>query len=986
MKKRIYGMLTMFFLGILFAGAMNAQGIKVSGKVTDATDGSALPGVTIVEKGTQNGIASDVNGNYSLTVAPNGTLAFSIVGYVTQEIPVNNRATIDISMVLDVQKIGEVIVIGYGTVAKKDATGSVVAIGTRDFNKGSVSRPQDLIMGKIPGVSIMTNGGDPTQGATIRIRGGSSMAANNDPLIVIDGVPIDNNSVSGMPNTLNLVNSSDIESFTVLKDASATAIYGSRASNGVIIITTKKGLAGRPLKVTYDGSVSFGTRTGQIDVLSPLEFRAQLYTRYAPTHAAALLMGKANTDWQKQIYQTAMSLDHNLSISGNIKNVPYRASFGYTDQTGLLKTSGLDRLTAALNFNPVFFDDHLKVSINAKYMNIKNRFANWGAVNSALAFDPTQSVNNPLGKYGGYFTWLQTNGDPITIATSNPLAQLEMRRNRSFVDRLLGNAQVDYKLHFLPDLKITVNAGADYSWSDGKELVPENFAGSYDKQYGGGTNGLYTQMKKNELLDIYFNYKKELASINSRVDVTGGYSWQHFYREETSLYKNYSRTVTNTDIIDLTESYLISFFGRVNYSFKDKYLLTATVRQDGSSKFSKDNRWGLFPSVALAWNIKEESFLSGAAAISALKLRLGYGITGQQDIGGDYDYLARYTLGQVTAQYPFGNTYNLTFRPQGYDANLKWEETTTYNIGLDWGLFKDRITGTVDVYKRPTKDLLNYIPLAAGTNLSNFITTNVGDLVNKGIELSINLRPFVSPDFEWNIGFNATVNKNEITKLTTVDDPNYQGVLTGGISGGVGTNIQIHSVGYPVSSFYVYEQVYDTKGIPIEGLYVDRNKDGITGEADRYRFKSPAPELLMGFSSGLRYKNFDLGFNGRISLGNYVYNNVASNYGSYSELYKSVGYLANLHRSILTTKFANPQYLSDYYMENGSFLRLDNMTLGYNFENLAGSNGRLRVYSTVQNLFVITKYSGLDPEVSGGIDNTVYPRPRTFMFGVSLEF
>jgi iron complex outermembrane receptor protein len=979
----------MLFLGILLTGALNAQGIRVTGKVTDAADGSAMAGVTLLEKGTSNGTMTDANGTFSLTVSPNATLQVSYVGYVTQEIPINNRTTVDVVLSVNVQALQEVVVIGYGTVARKDATGSVVAVGTRDFNKGSVSRPQDLIIGKIPGVQITTNSGDPTAGATIRIRGGSSMSASNDPLIVIDGVPIDNRDVSGMPNALNLVNSNDIESFTVLKDASATAIFGSRASNGVILITTKKGSSGQPFKVTYDGSFSFGTRTGQIDVLTPLEFRSQLYTKFGPTSAAALLMGKANTDWQNQVYQTASSVDHNLSFSGNIKILPYRASIGYTDQSGLLKTSGLQRLTASLNLNPSFFDKHLAVTVNAKYMNIKNRFAQNGAVNNAVAFDPTHPVYDATSKYGGYFIWKQSNGDPVTTATTNPLAQLEMRNDRSFVDRLLGNVQVDYKVHFLPDLKITVNTGGDFSWSDGKVIIPENASWVYNKQTGGGNYNVYTQSKKNELLDIYGNYKKEITSIKSRIDVTAGYSWQHFYSNFYEVDKNYSRTRTDRDFPpDITENFLVSFFGRANYVLMDKYFFTATVRQDGSSRFSKANRWGLFPSAAFAWDMKTEKFLSGVSAISVMKLRLGYGITGQQDItGNDYPYLAVYQLSDNHSQYQFGNTYINTLRPNAYDANLKWEQTTTYNAGLDWGLFKERITGTVDVYYRPTKDLINFIPVAAGTNLSNFVTSNVGDLVNKGIELSLNVRPFVSPNFEWNVGLNATINKNEITKLTLTDDPNYPGVLVGGISGGVGTTIQVNSVGYPVNSFYVEQQVYNIDGSPIEGLYVDRNDDGsVNISGDRYRYKKPAPDLLMGFSSMVRYKNFDFSFNGRLSIGNYVYNNIASNFGSYSELYKSQGFLANLNRSILKTKFNDPQYYSDYYMENGSFLRMDNMTLGYNYDKLANNTGRLRVYATVQNLFIITKYTGLDPEISNGIDNNFFPRPRTFMLGVSLEF
>lgn len=988
MKKFIKAMLSMFFLSLVLAGSVSAQLIRVSGKITDASDGSPLAGVTVVEKGTPNGTMTDANGTYSLTVSPGGVLQVSYVGYLAQEVQVNNRSTIDISLSVDVQALQEVVVIGYGTVSKKDATGSVVAVGARDFNKGSAARPQDLIVGKIPGVQITNSGGDPTSGATIRIRGGSSLSASNDPLIVIDGVPIDNAGVSGMPNPLNLVNSNDIESFTVLKDASATAIYGSRASNGVILITTKKGMSGRPFRVTYDGSLSLGFRTGKVDVLSAEEFRSLVFSRYSTTSPAALLLGEYSTDWQKQIYQTVVSLDHNLSFSGSYKFLPYRFSVGYTSEKGLLKTSGLERLTSSLNLTPSFLDNHLVVTVNAKYMNVRNRFADHGAIGAAVSFDPTQPVYDPNGnKFGGYFTWKQANGDPITIGVpSNPLALLELRNDKSMVHRFLGNAQVEYKLHFLPDLKLTVNAGADYSWSDGKVIVPEMAAWYYNS--GKGRFNTYTQNKKNELLDIYGNYKKDLGFLKSRVDFTAGYSWQHFYREGNYLERNYSKTITYQDNEYFTESYLISFFGRLNYVMMDRYLLTFTLRDDGSSKFAKENRWGLFPSLALAWDMKEEGFLKNVNLINSLKLRLGYGITGQQDIGGDYPYLARYTFGQDNARYQFGNTFVTTLRPEGYDRNLKWEETTTYNVGVDFGILKDRINGTAEYYYRPTKDLLNTIDVPAGTNLTNRITTNVGNLINKGFEFSLNVKPFVKPTYSWSIGVNATINKNEITKLTAVDDPNFIGVETGGISGGVGNYIQINTVGYPRNTFFLAEQVYDSKGNPVDNLYVDRNNDQIVtsqGLSDRYRIKNPYPDLLMGFNSMFRYRNLDFSFNGRVSLGNYVYNNVASG-SSNSGIYASVGGLANQNRAILTTKFANPQYWSDHFLENGSFMRLDNMTFGYNFDNFAESTGTLRVYLSVQNLFVITRYSGLDPEVFNGIDDNIYPRPRTFMLGARLEF
>lgn len=981
-------MLSMLFLAILFAGAVNAQRIGITGRVTDASDGSVLIGVTILEKGTTNGTVTDAKGNYSLTASTTATLVFSYLGYTSQEIQVASRTKIDVAMSIAEQALQEVVVIGYGTVAKRDATGSVVAVGSRDFNRGAISKPQELIIGKVPGVQITTNGGDPTQGATIRIRGGSSLSASNDPLIVIDGVPIDNTGVSGMPNALNLVNSNDIESFTVLKDASATAIYGSRASNGVLLITTKKGSLNRPFQVNYSGLVSIGTKTGQSDVLKTQEFIDLVKSRYPAPSAAVSLLGTADTDWQNIIYQTAVSHDHNLSVSGSYKFLPYRLSLGYTNESGILKTSNLERMTTSLNLTPSFFDKHLTVTLNAKYMDVKNRFADYGAIGAAVSMDPTKPVyDDASSKYGGYFTWRQPNGDPIAIgATSNPLALLELRDDRSNVNRFLGNAQIDYKLHVLPDVKLTLNVGGDYSWSDGNTVVDEKAAWYYNS--GKGRKNNYTQNKKNELLELYGNYKREFESISSKIDFTAGYSWQHFYRDGSYLEQNYAQNITYQDSEYSTEYYLVSFFGRLNYTFKNKYLLTATLRNDGSSKFASENRWGLFPSVALGWDIKGEGFMSEIHSVNALKLRLGFGVTGQQDIGGDYPYLARYTFSQDNAQYQFGNSFIQTLRPEGYDRNLKWEESENYNIGLDFGLLKDRITGTAELYYRPTKDLLNTIDVPAGTNLTNRITTNVGNLVNKGIELTLSFKPVLNVDYEWSIGFNATMNKNEITKLTAVDDPNFIGVETGGISGGVGNYVQINTVGYPVNSFYLAQQVYDSNGNPVDNLYVDRNDDGTVtsqGLSDRYRVMKPAPDLLLGFTSMFRYKNFDFGFNGRLSMGNYVYNNVASG-SAYSGLYASVGALSNLNRSILTTKFANPQYWSDFFLENGSFLRLDNMTAGYNFENLIKGKGTLRVYSSVQNLFIITKYSGLDPEVFNGIDNNIYPRPRTFMFGVNFTF
>ena len=963
------------------------QNIVVSGKVTDVADGVGIPGVNIIVKGTTMGTTTDLDGNYSLTVSSNATLVFSFIGYTGQEIAVNNQTTINVSMVLDLQALEEVITIGYGTTRKEDATGSVTAISTDDFNRGAITSPQELVTGKIAGVQITNSGGAPGAGATIRIRGGSSLSASNDPLIVIDGVPVDNDGISGMRNPLNTIHPNDIATFTILKDASATAIYGSRASNGVIIIETKKGKKDLPFKINYDANLSIGMRTGEHDVLSAKQFEEVIMEQFATNPNATSLLGTANTNWQDEIYQTSIGHDHNLSFSGSAMDIPYRVSIGYSDQSGILKTSGLDRFTGAINLNPSFLDDHLRVNLNVKGMNIRNQFANTGAVGAAAAFDPTQPVKDPSSPYGGYYTWTNdVTGNPIPIATSNPVALLEMRDDKSTVNRSIGNLQLEYKVHWLPELKAKLNLGYDISESNGKVLIDEDAAWTFDETYGGGERTIYTQNKKNELLDFYFNYVKNLGSVDSRIDATAGYSWQHFYRKGTNFSTNRIiwKVFDNSDYE--TESYLVSFFGRVNYVFKDRYLLTVTVREDGSSRFSPDTRWGLFPSAAFAWDIGDESFIN-PELFSTLKLRLGWGITGQQNISNnDYPYLAAYTASEDNAQYQFGSTFYNTLRPEGYDANLKWEETTTYNVGLDFGIMKNRITGALDYYYRVTDDLINFIPVPAGTNLTNQILTNVGDLYNTGIEFTINAKPISKTDMYWEVGFNATYNKNEITKLTLYEDPTYIGVPTGGISGGVGNNIQVHTVGYPAYSFFVYQQVYDESGDPIEGLYVDRNGDGVLSVDDKYRYKKATPDVYLGFSSFFQYKNFDFSFAGRVNIGNYIYNNQYSSNGTYSGLYNSVGYLNNSTTSLLDTKFSNPRYFSDYYMENGSFLRLDNMTLGYNFKNLQGGNLGLRLYASVQNVFVITKYQGLDPEVGNGVDNNLFPRPRTFMLGLSLEY
>ena len=769
----------------------------------------------------------------------------------------------------------------------------------------------------------------------------------------------------------------------------------------MIIITTKRGKLDRPLTVTYDGFVSVARRTGQVDNLSADEFRDLIHERYPDsTDLAPKYLGTANTDWQDEIFRTAIAHDHVLSLSGGLKNLPaqgslpYRVSIGYHNEDGILLTSNNKRATGTVKLNPSFLDDHLKADINVKRSYNNNQFADWGAVGAAAAFDPTQTVRDTSSRFGGYFYWRQKNPakDPITIATRNPVAMLEMRDDNAIVTTLSANGQFDYQMHFLPELTARLNLGYAGTSSDGNVFVPDSAAWSYDPSpiRIGGEKRAYTQKTLNELLDFYFIYKKDLSAISSRLDVTAGYSWQHFYREGTTYATNAfvldADEIVREDTDYKTENYLVSFFGRLNYILLDRYMLTFTLRQDGSSRFSKDNRWGTFPSVALAWDIADEVFMPDM--LNTLKLRLGFGITGQQDItDNDYPYLPAYTAGEPTAAYQFGDYFVNTFRPEGYDINIKWEETTTSNIGLDYGFMENRIYGQIDLYNRETKDLINKIPVPAGTNLSNQITTNVGTLVNKGVEFTVNGTIISRVDLEWEVGWNMTYNQNEIMKLTKVDDPTYLGVPTGSfISGGVGNQVKIHSVGYPASSFFLYKQVYNTDGFPIEGLFVDKNGDGTITIDDKYHFMKPAPDYILGFSTYLRYKDFDFSMTARANIGNYVYNNQYSSNGTYSSLYNSVGYLSNVTRSLMETRFENPKYFSDFYLENGSFLRFDYATAGYNFREVIPFVPNLRVFAAVQNLALITKYKGLDPEVFDGIDNNIFPRPRTITFGVNVQF
>jgi TonB-linked SusC/RagA family outer membrane protein len=970
---------------LILSGFLNAQ-VTIKGIVRDSDTREGLIGAFVVSGQDGNiGTSTDFEGNFEISV-PNETksLVISYTGYGTKTENINGRSFIEVTLSAG-QLLESIVVIGYGTVKREDATGSIQAVSSKDFNRGAITSPQELLAGKVAGVAITTGGG-PDDGAQIRVRGQSSLSASNDPLIVIDGIPVDNGGVAGNRNPLNVINPNDIESMTVLKDASATAIYGSRASAGVILITTKKGAVGSPFRVGYTGNFSFGNTANRVDVLKADEYRKLIGEQYPEDHPAHALLGDANTDWQDEIYRTAYGTDHNVNLSGSLGMVPFRASVGYTYKDGILKNDLFQRYSAGINVSPKLINNTLQMNLGLKAMLSNNQFAERGAIGSALSWDPTQSPLDPESKFSGYRTWLQQNGNPNGLAPANPAALLDrnLRNDQSDVVRYITNASFDYRLPFLPALRANLNLGYDFSKGKGSVVIPGNnvVAYSFQPDFGGGINNTYEQERTNSVLEFYLNYKKDIAQHS--LDIMGGYSWQRFYNNNSFRNSDAAgtpaQTIERKDVGD--ELYLLSLFGRVNYGFQNRYLLTLSLRRDGTSRFSPESRWGLFPAAALAVKVLENQ----NSYLNNIKLRAGWGITGQQAIGGSYVSQAIYQLSLSNAAYQFGNSFINTYRPNGYDANIKWEETTTYNLGVDLSVVKGRLGATLDIYQRNTKDLLNFIQVPAGTNLTNFISTNVGNMVNKGIELALNITAISKKDFTWDIGLNTAYNTNEITKLTKVDDPEYIGVLTGGIAGGVGSNIQIHTVGFQPASFYVFEQLYDEKGNILEGQFRDRNGDGVVDDLDKYRFQKPAPDVIAGITSNLKYKNFDFSFAGRANFGNYVYNNVQTDMGYLQRLYHPTDYLQNVHRSAVDNNVLQQRNLtfSDHFVTNASFFRLDHITVGYSFDKVLGEF--TRVYATVQNPFVITKYEGLDPELGNGIDNNVYPRPRTFVFGVSVDF
>lgn len=1008
-RRKLFKIFPAILAMLLFSVAAIAQNI-VTGKVADSKDGSPVAGVTVTAKGTKFSTQTATDGTYKITVpATVSKLVFTSVGFAAQEASIVNSFA-NVNFVATNQQLNEVVVVGYGTVRKKDLTGAVASISSKDFNKGVISSPDQLIAGKVAGVSVVSNGGGPGSGSTIRIRGGASLNASNNPLIVIDGVPVDvDGGVKGAPSFLSTINPNDIESFNILKDASSTAIYGSRASNGVILITTKKGRKGKPV-YSFSSLLSVSNLVKKVDVLSADQLRA--LTIKTPDGAAfQQFIGTANTDWQDQVYRTALGTDNNFSVSGAIGNMPYRASVGYYNQDGIQKDNNLKRVSASINISPRFFTDHLKVDINIKGTNANSIYSPDGLISNALSFNPTQSIYSGNDRYGGYFQYLSPSNAPSGLrfgSPSNPVGLIDQNEHTAKSQRSIGNALIDYKFHFLPDLHATLNLGYDVSTgteyfnSSDSAVNSYKYGGSVspiDGKYHGGANNKGRETSQNKLLEFYLTYGKDLKSINSRIDVVAGYAYQNFVKTVYNYRGFYlDGTPTGTGVepnfpFDKPEYTLLSYYGRLNYSYKGRYILTGTVRTDASSRFPVNSRYAIFPSGAIAWKLKEESFLKNSSLFSDLKVRAAYGITGQQDGLGNYSSVINYFLTGNNSQYQLGNTFYSGYTLGGYNTNIKWEQTATTNIGLDFGFFNNRLTGSVDVYDKKTTELLNQVDIPGGTNPANKFVANVGSMENKGVELNLTAQLIRKKDFTVEVGFNIAYNKNKITKLTFAADPTNPGNKynpDGTNLPGIGATLFINSVNQLRGSFYVYQQVYDATGKPIEDLFVDRNRDGVINDKDLYHYKNADPTVFMGFNSGITYKNWNAGIVMRAGIGNYVYNNVASNTGRTNAIFGNNNtVLRNGSSDVLYTNFKGNSdrfFLSDYYIQNASFLKLDIINIGYSVGKVFNNRATLRVSGNLQNVFTITKYQGIDPEIGSGVDNNFYARPRIISFGANLTF
>jgi TonB-dependent starch-binding outer membrane protein SusC len=956
----------------------------VTGTITDGTTGEGLVGATVVVKGARaTGTVTDYEGNFTLKV-PNDatTLIVSFTGFETVEQSIAGVSTVSVQLA-EGQLLKDVVVIGYGTVKREDATGVVQSVSSDKFNRGAITGPQDLLAGKLAGVVVTPGNGAPGEGATIRIRGESSLNANNDPLIIVDGIPLDNGSVNGNRNQLNVINPNDIETFTVLKDASAAAIYGNRASAGVIIITTKKGSSGAT-KIGYSANVSMGQVTKTVDVLNAAEFKRAVDSLPAVSNAAALpLLGNADTDWQKEIYQKAYGTDHNMYMSGAVNRFPYRISVGYSDKEGVLKTDHFNRFTGGVNVSPAFFNNTLQFNINYKRMVSRNRFADRGAIGTAVYIDPTQPVYDERSPFGGFWTW-QDGANPRALAPNNPLAMLLQTDDRSLVNQRILNGSIDYRLPFFKQIRAHLSLGLDRSNGEGRKYVPENAAFAYNTKTGSGTRNVYEGIRSNRLLENYLNYKETFGHHD--IELMVGHSWQQFREESSSLNATASGKINLTQdpirTFEGSEYFLISQFARLNYNLYDRVYLTGTVRRDGTSRFGATHRWGIFPAGAVAVKVMDNK----TGNVNLIKLRLGVGTTGQQEVGGRYPHLAQYQGSLLGAGYQFGNQYSNTIRPNGYNADLRWEETTTYNAGIDFSFVNNRIGGAIDAYQRNTSDLIVNTGLAALSNLTNRGDVNIGDMEAKGIELSLNFSLLQQKNLTWDLSTNVAYNDFEITKLNENPASGYAGIPVGGIAGGVGSNIQIHTVGYTPYSFYVYKQKYDTNGKLLEGQFADTNGDDIENADDFYRYQAPYHNYTLGVTNNFNVQNFSLSFGGRFNTGGYNFDNVRSDIGYLDRVYTSSGFLANTHQSALDLNVRKQSSLtfSDAFVKDATFFRMDHITLGYQLPQRIAKN--MSLSATVQNPFVITKYDGLDPEIFRGIDNSFYPRPRTYVLGVQADF
>ncbi|WP_298524386.1 SusC/RagA family TonB-linked outer membrane protein [uncultured Christiangramia sp.] len=951
----------------------------VSGNVTETATGLPVPGVNVIVQGTSNGTTTDFDGNYTISnVSNEDILVFSFIGFVTQQVPFEGQSTIDITLDEDSATLDEVVLIGYGATSEQDATGAVEKISSETFNQGAVVAPEQLIAGKSAGVQITPGGGAPGQGGTIRIRGGSSLSASNDPLIVVDGVPLDQRGVAGSRNALNSINPNEIEDFTILKDAAATSIYGSRASNGVILITTKKGKKDSPFQFTYDLKTSIGNVIDKVDVLNADEFR-NLINNTPGTDPS--LLGNANTDWQDEIYETSVGAIHNFTATQGIGNFYYRLNFNHTAETGVIRKDYYERNAFNISLNQDLFDNSLKLTLTSKNSLDKNKFSNGGAIGSAVAFDPTQPIYDETLPFGGFFEFNRLSGGEITqqnLATRNPIALLEQTTDQNQTRRSITNLNAEYKVPFLTGLKAVVSAGFDYAEADGDKFTPV-FAASNTSNIDQFED--YSNINRNLLLDTYLNYKTELGFFETDVDVTAGHSYQEFY--STSNVFGTEQDQIRALPRDINRNSLESYFARASFDINNRYLISGSIRADGSSRVSPDNRWGYFPAASIGWKIHNEEFLESSRVLNELKLRGGYGETGNYEIGRNYGYLGLYTPSQGGARYQFGNEFISTIRPEEYDEDLKWESLINYNAGIDFGLFDNRLSGSVDGYYRETKDLIATVPVPAGANLSDQLLTNVGTTVSKGIEIGLSGDIARSEDFNWTLGYNISFQELEITELSLGDDPNFF-IPQGGISGGVGNNIQLWKEGFDPTTFFVFRQVYNDAGQPIEGAYVDVNGDNQITEADKQPYKKATPDYYMGLTNTMNYKDFDFSFTFRGSFGNYIYNNTQSANGFIEAGTNTPSdYYSNFNSNVLESGFVNSQFFSDYYLQAADFVKLDNVSIGY---TIPGEKVDFRASLTATNVLTITDYDGLDPEVFGGIDNNFYPRSRRFVLGLNFAF